>query len=43
LILPERLSRHGLETGYLRYLSCDGLLLELRLDWVLEKLAGKAA
>jgi DEAD/DEAH box helicase domain-containing protein len=39
--ITERLFRHGLEAGYLRYLSRDGLLMELRLDWDLEQLAGR--
>jgi len=37
--ITERLFRHGLEAGYLRYRSRDGLLLELRLDWDLAQLA----
>jgi len=37
--ITEQLFRHGLEAGWLRYKSRDGLLLELRVDWDLEKLA----
>ncbi|HEY6000145.1 MAG TPA: DEAD/DEAH box helicase [bacterium] len=37
--ITEQLFRHGLEAGYVRYLSRDGTLLELRLDWDLEQLA----
>ena len=37
--ITEQLFRHGLEAGWLRYLSRDGLLMELRLDWDLERLA----
>jgi len=40
--ITEQLFRHGLDQGYLRYKSRDGLLLELRVDWNLEKLARKA-
>jgi DEAD/DEAH box helicase domain-containing protein len=41
--LTERLFRHGLEAGWLRYLSRDGHLMELRLDWDLEQLAQRRA
>ncbi|HWR97783.1 MAG TPA: DEAD/DEAH box helicase [Candidatus Methanoperedens sp.] len=37
--ITEQLFRHGLDAGYLRYLSRDGLLMELRVDWELEQLA----
>jgi DEAD/DEAH box helicase domain-containing protein len=37
--ITEQLFRHGLEAGWLRYLSRDGLLMELRVDWDLEQLA----
>lgn len=38
--ITEQLFRHGLEQGWLRYLSRDGLLMELKVDWDLGKLAG---
>jgi len=37
--ITEQLFRHGLDQGWLRYKSRDGLLMELRVDWDLEKLA----
>jgi len=37
--ITGQLFRHGLDAGYLRYKSRDGLLMELRVDWDLEKLA----
>jgi DEAD/DEAH box helicase domain-containing protein len=37
--ITEQLFRHGLDQGWLRYKSRDGLLLELRVDWDLEQLA----
>ena len=37
--LTERLFRHGLEAGWLRHPSREGLLMELRVDWDLERLA----
>jgi DEAD/DEAH box helicase domain-containing protein len=37
--ITGQLFRHGLEAGWLRYLSRDGLLMELRVDWDLEQLA----
>ena len=37
--ITEQLFRHGLDAGWLRYKSRDGLLMELRVDWDLEKLA----
>jgi len=41
--ITEQLFRHGLEAGYLRYKSRDGLLMELRVDWDLEQLARSSA
>jgi DEAD/DEAH box helicase domain-containing protein len=37
--ITERLFRHGLDQGWLRYLGRDGQLMELRIDWDLEALA----
>ena len=37
--ITEQLFRHGLDQGWLRYKSRDGLLMELRVDWDLEQLA----
>jgi DEAD/DEAH box helicase domain-containing protein len=37
--ITEQLFRHGLEAGWLRYQSRDGLLMELRVDWDLGLLA----
>ncbi len=36
--ITEQLFRHGLDQGWLRYRSRDGLLMELRVDWDLETL-----
>jgi len=41
--ITEQLFRHGLEAGYLRYKSRDGLLMDLRVDWDLEQLARQEA
>jgi DEAD/DEAH box helicase domain-containing protein len=37
--ITEQLFRHGIDQGWLRYRSRDGLLMELRVDWDLEQLA----